>query len=114
MSFLLSALGGLAKPLLSWGGGWLFNKVKPLLGRVTSWASNLFGGKKKGAAAARTAMDSLMHRGINATFDGVKKFAKSDWLKNKMPTLASGIQEAAKEYRGKMHRGYREAMGPMP
>ena len=106
MSFLLNALGAVAKPLLSWGGGHLMNMAKPILGKIGGWVGGLFGGKKKGAGVARTAMDSIAHKAINATFDGVKKFAKSDWVKSKMPTLAPDLQAAAKEYRGRMHRGY--------
>ena len=59
-------------------------------------------------------MDSLYSKGVNATIDGVQKFAKSDWLQRKIPMLAPAIGDAVGNAAGslkeRLMNGYQNMM----
>lgn len=74
MSFLLNALGNLGRKFLGGASSFLGRVASPVLSRVSGFFSNMLGGDQK-QGLGRTAMDTLVGKGINATMDGVQKFA---------------------------------------
>jgi hypothetical protein len=70
MSFLLNALGNLGRNFLGSASSFLGRVASPVLSRVGGFFSNMLGGDSK-QGLGRSAMDSLVNRGINATMDGV-------------------------------------------
>ena len=74
MSFLLNALGNMGRKFLGGASSMIGRVAKPLLGRVSGFFSNMLGGDQK-QGLGRTVMDNLYSKGVNATMDGVQKFA---------------------------------------
>jgi hypothetical protein len=68
-SFLASALGAAATPLLKSAGGYLLDKASGLMKGLGSYFTGAFGGDKN--PVGRTVADRLYNHGINAAFDGV-------------------------------------------
>ena len=76
MSFLLSALGSLGSALLPKASSFLGSMAAPFSSKIASHFTKKF----EGGGIGRTVMDGLYNTGVNAAYDGVQKFAKSDWL----------------------------------
>jgi hypothetical protein len=111
MSFLAGALGNLGSRLLQAGGGYLLNKVaSPVLSRVGSFFTNLFGGDQKAKSLGRGVMDRMFDTGLNAAMGGVRQFANSHWLKRKIPILAPAIGSAADHLQTRLRNGYDQLM----
>jgi hypothetical protein len=51
-------------------------------------------------------MDYLVDRGVNAAYDGVKKFAQSDTIKRKAPILSNLATDAATSLKDRLKGGY--------
>lgn len=102
MSALLGALGAVGGGLIKKAGGYLFDKAKPLLGRIGSYFTKAFGGDEKAGQLGRSVMDNLYSRGVNAAYGGLSKFAQSDWLQRKAPIMAPAMGDAAAAFRDRM------------
>lgn len=103
MSFLTAALGAVATPLLKAGGGWLMDRIRPLISRIGGW----FGGKAKGVAGniGQTASQHVLQAGRSA-MDGIRSWAKGDYLNRKSPMLANAIGGAAGVLRDRLQTGH--------
>ena len=71
MSFLRKALGATGKALLTVGGGYLFHEAKP-------WVAGLRG--NHAYDPKHDLLDRFYQHTVDSAFDGVKKFANSDFM----------------------------------
>jgi hypothetical protein len=99
-SFLASALGAAATPLLKEAGGYLLDKGSSLIKGIGSYFTSAFGGPK--GTIGKTVMDRMYDHGVNASMDGIQKFAKSDFLQRKMPMLAPALSNAADHFKTRL------------
>ena len=56
-------------------------------------------------------MDNFVDKGINAAYDGVQKFAQSNWLQRKAPILAPYVGAAGNALKDRLQNGYSQLMG---
>ena len=99
MSYLRKAMGAAGNVLLGVGGGYLFNAAKPYVKEL----------RGTGAYNAKTHFgDMSFHEGVNTAFDGVKKFAHSDFMQKRAPMVASGVMDAATVIKDRLSGGYKD------
>lgn len=111
MSFLLSALGSIATPLIGRAGSWLAKKTVPLLSKAGGWLSGVFGGGDKGKKMGQSAMNYVVDKALNTTYDAAHRFANSDFVQRRMPIVAPYMKEGAAEFRNRMRDGYSSILG---
>lgn len=112
MSFLLGALGSIAKPLLGRAGSWLASKTGPALQKFGGWIGNTFGGGgDKGKQFGQSSMNYMVDKALNTTYDAAHKFANSNFVKRRMPIVAPYIKDGASEFRTRMRDGYSSILG---